>query len=66
MSVVECPYCTGKDFLEGSLSTGGTMTFVPAPDPETSMLAVGTTVSAVACQNCGAIFLTCDPNQLGR
>jgi hypothetical protein len=40
------------------------MVFTPAPDPDTSMLGAGTTVMATACQTCGAIFLSCDPNQL--
>ena len=65
MNLQECPYCTGKSFSAGGLSTGGPVTFMPAPDPEMSICAVGPTVSATACQTCGAIFLSCDPRQLG-
>jgi hypothetical protein len=65
MALQECPYCTGKSFSHGSLSTGGPVTFMPAPDPEASMFASGPSVSAIACLTCGAIFLSCDPRQLG-
>ncbi|HEY4233264.1 MAG TPA: hypothetical protein VGM76_07545 [Lacipirellulaceae bacterium] len=64
MTLQECPYCTGKSFVRGAISTGGAVTFVPAPDPEMSMVAVGPTVSALACSTCGAIFLGCNPNEL--
>jgi hypothetical protein len=66
MDLPECPYCTGKTFTHGSLSTGGPITFMPAPDPEASLLAVGTNVTAIACETCGAIFMSCDPNRLAR
>jgi hypothetical protein len=66
MNLQECPYCTGKSFTHGSLSTGGPIIFIPAPDPEASMVAGGTTVTADVCQTCGAIFMSCDPNQLAQ
>jgi len=64
MNLQECPYCTGKSFVRGAISTGGSVTFVPAPDPDMSMVVVAPMVTALACSTCGAIFLNCDPNEL--